>query len=230
MVRVLVAFTNPDWQRTIRSILSRERSVKASYVELGDLNQQFSHGPFDVVYVQAGVNRTSLSQSLITVRKKYPGARLVLVVNNSGISDVVYGHRMGISAILDEDSTKDQVLSSLGAAVRGDLYLSSRVVRRSESFKSQNLDRALPSLSARKLGLLSDREMEVLKLVARGMANRVIAQSLFISEKTVKNHLYNIFKKIGVTDRTKAALLAINALPGAGYEAAGPVHALAQSD
>jgi len=58
---------------------------------------------------------------------------------------------------------------------------------------------------------LTEREKEVLDLVAEGMLNREIAKKLFLSEKTVKNHLNTIFKKIGVTNRTNAALYAIKA-------------------
>ena len=72
------------------------------------------------------------------------------------------------------------------------------------------LNGILAGVSDRKIDLLSEREREVLVLVARGMTNRDIAKNLFLSEKTVKNHLNNIFKKIEVTDRTKAALFAIN--------------------
>lgn len=72
------------------------------------------------------------------------------------------------------------------------------------------LNGILAGVSDRKIDLLSEREREVLALVAHGMTNRDIAKSLFLSEKTVKNHLNNIFKKIEVTDRTKAALFAIN--------------------
>lgn len=56
---------------------------------------------------------------------------------------------------------------------------------------------------------LTQREVEIIRLVAKGNSNRQIAQILFISDKTVKNHLTNIFQKIGVTDRTQAALYAI---------------------
>lgn len=56
---------------------------------------------------------------------------------------------------------------------------------------------------------LSSREIEVLKLLAKGMLNKEIAKELYISEKTVKNHVSNIFKKIGVSDRTQAAIYAL---------------------
>jgi DNA-binding NarL/FixJ family response regulator len=56
---------------------------------------------------------------------------------------------------------------------------------------------------------LSEREKEVLGLIAKGYSNKEIAKELFLSEKTVKNHVSNIFKKINVTDRTKAAIYAM---------------------
>ena len=58
---------------------------------------------------------------------------------------------------------------------------------------------------------LTEREQEVLELVAEGLLNKEIAKKLFLSEKTVKNHLNTIFKKIGVTNRTHAALYAMKA-------------------
>ena len=56
---------------------------------------------------------------------------------------------------------------------------------------------------------LTDREIEVLKLLSKGMLNKEIARELFISEKTVKNHISNIFRKLDVQDRTQAAVYAI---------------------
>ena len=65
-------------------------------------------------------------------------------------------------------------------------------------------------MSNSKVEQLSNREREVLGLLAHGLTNKDIAKTLYLSEKTVKNHLNKIFKKINVTDRTKAALFAVN--------------------
>ena len=116
---------------------------------------------------------------------------------------------MGISALIDQKATAEQILNSLSAALRGDLYVASSIVEKSRDLKPAEEPRRPTEMDeSHQFGQLSIREIEVLRLVAQGMSNRVIAKTLFISEKTVKNHLYNIFKKIGVTDRTKAALLA----------------------
>ena len=66
-----------------------------------------------------------------------------------------------------------------------------------------------PVHSPQEVDRLSSREIEVLQLIGRGMSNAEIARELFLSEKTVKNHLTNIFRKIQVTDRTQAVLYAI---------------------
>ena len=67
----------------------------------------------------------------------------------------------------------------------------------------------LKSDEERRLDTLTDREIEVLKLLSFGMFNKEIAEKLNISERTVKNHVSNIFKKIDVTDRTQAAVFSI---------------------
>lgn len=72
------------------------------------------------------------------------------------------------------------------------------------------LNGIMASQSNEKVELLSGRERDVISLLAKGMTNKEIAGKLYLSEKTVKNHLNNIFRKIDVTDRTKAALYAIN--------------------
>lgn len=83
-------------------------------------------------------------------------------------------------------------------------------------FKGRNygvkllLDGIMAQLPGTDISCLSPREKEVLGLVAHGMSNRDIAGTLYLSEKTVKNHLNNIFRKINVNDRTKAALFALN--------------------
>ena len=74
---------------------------------------------------------------------------------------------------------------------------------------SLNSEMSLKSIADDKLNELTKREIEVLKLIADGLFNKEIAAKLDISERTVKNHVSNIFKKIDVSDRTQAAVFAI---------------------
>jgi len=182
---------------------------------------------YDVIFVQAGRDKATLRRNLLELRRKYPDARFVLMLENLGISDLTFGHRMGMSAFVDERATADQIVSSIEAAARGDLYASNSVIRRSLSQPPAGEE---PPSEPESPGALSQREIEVLNLVARGMSNRLIARNLFISEKTVKNHLYSIFRKIGVTDRTKAALFAVKSLGSHKNGSFGPAEVFFEVD
>ena len=160
---------------------------------------------YDVIFVQAGRDKATLRRNLLELRRKYPDARFVLMLENLGISDLTFGHRMGMSAFVDERATADQIVSSIEAAARGDLYASNSVIRRSLSQPPAGEE---PPSEPESPGALSQREIEVLNLVARGMSNRLIARNLFISEKTVKNHITNILDKLFLENRSQVVAYA----------------------
>lgn len=209
MLNVLVAYEKPSWQKGIQLLLARQSFISASYAPLAGGQRKLPGEHYDVVFVEPGRDKTRLRECLAAARKRFPRSRLVVVLENIGIRDLAFGHRMGICALIDERASADQILASLEAAMRGDLYVSASVVRRDESAGSVGDS---PELGDLPLEDLSEREAEVLSLVARGFSNKAIGKTLYISEKTVKNHLYSIFRKIGVSDRTKAALYAVKGL------------------
>lgn len=226
MLSVLVCYDKAGWQKGIQSVLQRQSFVSASYVDLRSREARMPLYHYDVIFVQAGRDKTTLRRNLLELRRKYPTARFVLMLESLGVTDLTFGHRMGMSAFVDERATPEQIMSSIEAAARGDLYASSSVIRRSlaQPAPGEEIDdRESP-------GDLSQREIEVLNLVARGMSNRLIARNLFISEKTVKNHLYSIFRKIGVTDRTKAALFAVKSLGSHKNGSFGPAEVFFEVD
>jgi DNA-binding NarL/FixJ family response regulator len=103
----------------------------------------------------------------------------------------------GAVGYLLKDSEPAELLEAIRAVVRGESPLDPRVART-----------LLHARKSRPGAQLSDRELEVLVLVGKGLANKQIARNLRISERTVKAHLTNIFQRIGVRDRTSAALWA----------------------
>lgn len=224
MLNVLVTYEKPSWLRSIQLVLSRLRYVNASYASgLGD--KKIARERFDVVILQCGRDKSRLRDSLASARKRFPNARIVLVLEKLGISDLSIGHSMGISAVLDESAGPDQILASLEAAARGDLYVAAPILKRPMLHHVEGVQQGpLPPNE------LSDREMEVLSLVARGFSNKAIAKTLYISEKTVKNHLYSIFRKIGVSDRTKAALYAVKSLSSQKYGPYAPLEVFYELD
>lgn len=227
MLSVLVCYQKAGWQKGIQSVLQRQNFVSASYMDLHLKDSRMPGYRYDVILVQAGRDKISLRRNLLELRRRYPSSRFVLMLENLGITDLTFGHKMGMSAFVDERATPEQIMSSLEAASRGDLYASSSVIRRSLAQPAPGPEAPGDRVAAAEL---SGREIEVLGLVARGMSNRLIAKNLFISEKTVKNHLYSIFRKIGVTDRTKAALFAVKSLGTHKNGSFGPVEVFFEVD
>ena len=111
--------------------------------------------------------------------------------------DVVAAVEAGATGYLLKDAPRDDLIRAVRAAVRGEAVLSPSVASRLMGRVRQPVDESL-----------SARELEVLRLVAQGNANREVAARLFISEATVKTHLLHIYAKLGVNDRAAAVAAA----------------------
>ncbi|WP_373232532.1 response regulator [Cohnella sp.] len=109
----------------------------------------------------------------------------------------------GAFSYLLKTSRASEIADAIRAAARGQSVLESQVAS-----KMMNRFRRPPQVAAQPHEDLTDREMEVLKLIALGKSNQEIADDLFIGIKTVKYHLTNLFGKLGVEDRTQAAIYA----------------------
>ncbi|MFL5980862.1 MAG: response regulator [Gaiellaceae bacterium] len=130
---------------------------------------------------------------------EHDGAVSVVVLTSlSAREDIMAALDAGASGYLLKDAEPEELLAGVRAAARGDAPLAPRAAR--EVLSARNEQREEPELSP--------RETDVLRLVATGLPNKRIACELEISEKTVKAHLTQIFQRIGVTDRTQAALWA----------------------
>jgi DNA-binding NarL/FixJ family response regulator len=110
--------------------------------------------------------------------------------------------KAGASAYLLKDVSSGQLVDTIRGVFRGHSYMPTSLI--SSVFEEINRLSQKPAINE-----LTSRELDVLQLIAKGECNKKIGKSLFISEKTVKNHLYKIFQKLEVDDRTQAALYAI---------------------
>jgi DNA-binding NarL/FixJ family response regulator len=132
------------------------------------------------------------------IRAAQPGVTVVVLTSFSDRERILSALDAGAAGYLLKDAEPDAIARALAAAARGEAPLDPKA--------------AGVLLSARRASSpadgLSDREREVLAMVAEGLPNKLIAQRLEISEKTVKTHLTSVFRQIGVTDRTQAALWA----------------------
>lgn len=112
--------------------------------------------------------------------------------------------RAGATGYVLKDADPDEVVHAIRSAVLGEVHLDPRVARRLMEELNPNRPRHVTVQEA-----LSEREVEVLKLVARGFSNQRIADELIISPKTAKTHVSNILSKLGLASRTQAAVYAL---------------------
>ena len=136
-----------------------------------------------------------------------PAARVIALTVSSDEGDVAAAVVAGACGYLVKDTPVDEVVAAVRAAARGETWLSPRAAGALlERVRHSNVD-AAPELEV--AAELSPRELEVLRLLARGLENSEIAAELGISPRTVKNHLSSILSKLGMTNRIQAAIYAV---------------------
>jgi two-component system NarL family response regulator len=133
-------------------------------------------------------------EAATAIRAEFPQARLIALTTYGGDEDIRRALAAGVQAYLTKDVLHDELLKAIRAVYAGQTYLSTTAAAVAAQMPR-------PDLSA--------REVQVLELIVRGLANKQIAYSLNIAEHTVKNHVKNILSKLGVQDRTQAATAAI---------------------
>src|SRR2546421_8961946 len=126
-----------------------------------------------------------------------PGVQVVVLTSFSDRERILDALDAGATGFLLKDAEPDELFEGIRAAARGESPLAPKAARE-----------VLRSRSEHRSPGLTERELDVLGLVRTGLSNKLIAHRLEISEKTVKAHLTSIFQRIGVTDRTQAALWA----------------------
>ena len=127
---------------------------------------------------------------------------LVLTVHNE-VEYLLKAVDIGVDGYIMKDAESAELKNAINCIMQGETYIQPSLVPALNSrLVSRDIDKE-------KINSLTKRELEVLIEVANGMFNKEIATSLNISERTVKNHISNIFKKIDVSDRTQAAVFAI---------------------
>jgi two-component system, NarL family, response regulator len=149
----------------------------------------------DVALLDMRMPIVSGVEAATAIRAEFPNARMIALTTYGGDEDIRRALAAGVQAYLTKDVLHDELLKAIRAVHAGQTYLPAGVA----AALAAQMPR--PDLSA--------REVQVLELIVRGLANKQIAYSLNIAEHTVKNHVKNILSKLGVQDRTQAATAAI---------------------
>lgn len=134
--------------------------------------------------------------------KKMPVKILILTVHNE-VDYLIKAIDIGIDGYLLKNSNSAELKKAIELVMQGDVYIQPDLI------PALNSKLIIKNNNREKIESLTKRELEVLIFLASGMFNKEIAEKMNISERTVKNHVFSIFKKIDVSDRTQAAVFAI---------------------
>jgi DNA-binding NarL/FixJ family response regulator len=201
VIRVLIADDHPVVRRGVTELLAAADDIEVIGAAVDGAEAvalAATHRP-DVVLMDISMPNVDGIEATRTVVAAWPEAKVVALTSFDDRERIVAVLDAGAVGYLLKDAEPEELLRGVRAAARGESPLDPKAARVVLSARPQP-HAAEASLTA--------REREVLALVAGGLANKAIARRMGISEKTVKAHLTSVFGRIGVTDRTQAALWA----------------------
>jgi DNA-binding NarL/FixJ family response regulator len=160
----------------------------------------------DVVLLDIRMPKRSGIEACQSIKEVAPSAKIIMLTVSDEEGDLYDAVKNGASGYLLKDSSIEEVAQAIRVVADGQSLISpSMAVKLLDEFKQMTRSDRQQVPSPR----LTDRELEVLKLVAQGLNNREIAKRLFISENTVKNHVRNILEKLQLHSRMEAVMYAV---------------------
>jgi DNA-binding NarL/FixJ family response regulator len=153
------------------------------------------------------------SQVVRKLRTVQPKAHVVLMLGSSNREQVIEAFRQGAHGVLSGDETFDALCKCIEVVMQGEIWASNKEL--SYLLEAFSEPAPAPITNAKGTTLLTKREEDVVRLVAEGMTNREISARLSLSEHTVRNYLFKIFDKLGISSRVELVLRALDPGPTA---------------
>ncbi|MGH3509905.1 MAG: response regulator [Nocardioidaceae bacterium] len=207
-IRVAVVDDQELFRRGLTMLLSVEEDIEV-VGEAGDgiaATDLAAAAVPDVILMDVRMPKRSGIEACIAIKEVAPAARIIMLTVSDEEADLYEAVKNGASGYLLKDSSIDEVAQAIRVVADGQSLISpSMAIKLLDEFKQMSRSDRTQVPSPR----LTERELEVLKLVAQGLNNREIAKRLFISENTVKNHVRNILEKLQLHSRMEAVMYAV---------------------
>ncbi|HHV65509.1 MAG TPA: response regulator transcription factor [Peptococcaceae bacterium] len=204
MIRVVIADDHPLLREGLRRILEFEEDIEV-IAEVGDGQGAINIArstKFDIMLMDLNMPGVNGLEACKVIRREHPEIGILVLTVDDSDEKIFQVLQLGVAGYLLKDVIPKTLVESIRKVYAGEPILAPSVTGK---LLGQLTNSNVPKNN---FGL-SNREMEILTYVVKGSSNKDIGMSLFISEKTVKNHLSNIFRKLEVEDRTQAALKAV---------------------
>lgn len=156
----------------------------------------------DIVVMDIGLPRLDGIAATQEIKKQAPNIRVVILTSHTTETEIIAALSSGADAYCIKGANVDRLLAAIAAAQEGATYLDPQIARKV-------IENLKPPAQSTNTGQLSQRELEVLKLMVEGKSNPEIATELYLSPNTVKTHVRGIMNKLAVDDRVQAAVVAL---------------------
>jgi DNA-binding NarL/FixJ family response regulator len=203
--RVLIADDQTLFRAGLARLLNEDSRVEVvgQALDGGDAVKQAAKLKPDVILMDLKMPGVDGIEATRQITEADPTMKVLVLTTFETDSQVIQALKAGASGYVLKDSTADAIVNSIVAVMSGEKVMASAVANRV-------LEMLTGTTTPKEFyDGLTTREIEILKLLANGMANKQIAYRLKISEKTVRNHVSNTYEKLGIFDRSQAVLYAV---------------------
>ena len=213
-IRALIVDDHALFRRGLEMVLAAEDDIElvGEASDGTEAVQKAGESLPDVVLMDIRMPRSSGIEACRAMKEVAPSSKIVMLTISDEEEDLFEAIRAGASGYLLKDIPLDEVADVVRAVHGGQSLINPSMAAKlltefaTLAKRDEDAEQPVEQVPAPKL---TDREMQVLKLVARGMNNRDIAKELFISENTVKNHVRNILEKLQIHSRMEAVMVAV---------------------
>ena len=202
-VRVMIADDHSLFREGLRKLLESDKHLEL-VCEVGDGQGAINvmrKRPLDLILMDINMPGTDGVIATQVIKREFPQTKIIAFTVYEG-EEVLQMVKAGVSAYVLKDVASSDLIHTLKRVMEGEVVIHPRVV----NYLVQEFTRSDIKRNDLKL---TRREKDILEMLVKGNSNKDMAEAMFISEKTVKNHLTSIFRKLGVKDRTQAAVFAL---------------------
>lgn len=205
MINVMLVDDHNLIREGIKQLLEFSEDIKvvAEYGNGQDCIVHINEQPVDIILLDINMPILNGIDTLFQLRAMKNPVKVLLLTVHDEVEYLVKATEIGVDGYILKDAGLEELKTAIHSIYEGESYIQPKLIPSLNNFLIRK------DVDKEKIKSLTKREIEVLKLLSVGGFNKDIAETLNISERTVKNHISNIFKKINVSDRTQAAVFAI---------------------
>lgn len=214
-IKILIADDHPIVRDGLKTLLELEDDfeIVGMAADGREVLDRVENADPDIILLDLRMPNMDGLTALQSLQHSHKRCKVIVLTASEDKNEFVQAMKLGCSGIVLKQTAPDLIVKSIRKVYAGEIWLDSHTtaaVMRQFAAPAEMTPNGATTAKGRERSPLSTREREIVGLVAQGYKNKEMAEKMFISEQTVKNHLHNIFDKLGVSDRLELALYAIH--------------------